>query len=167
MSCGSHSALPLVELPPPPPQNQTRPCAVGRRHSCVAWGCSHPQRPAAGVRVGARGPASRAPLQSGTRWRAPSGRRAAAPPSSKESSLWRYGPVPVRPSQRGCPEGGIGMAVHHRRRRGGVPPLTPPPQGFALKEGGTPLPSQHSSYNSSQRHAPDPNITPNRFSNRQ
>ena len=37
-------------------------------------------------------------------------------------------------------------------------------QGFALKEGGTPLPSQHLSYNSSQRHAPDPNITPNRFS---
>ena len=40
-------------------------------------------------------------------------------------------------------------------------------QGFALKEGGTPLPTQHSSYNSSQRHALDPNITPNRFSNRQ
>ena len=42
------------------------------------------------------------------------------------------------------------------------PRRPPPPQGFALKEGGTPLPSQHSSYNSSQRHAPNPNITPNR-----
>ena len=43
----------------------------------------------------------------------------------------------------------------------------PPPKGFALKDGGTPLPTQHLPYNSSQRHAPDPNITPNRFSNRQ
>ena len=36
-----------------------------------------------------------------------------------------------------------------------------------LGKGGTPLPSQRSSYNSTRRHIYNPNTTPTRFSNRQ